>query len=630
MRYVLFFVFLVSNFFANDTLVLKDNTLPTSTLGYEYFQITDKNLTSKDILYSHILQKADRLNLGIITKPIWTKVKIKNSFKSTRQFILYNERAGTNYIDVYIYKNNKLFKKHILGDMIAQNKKEILHRYSLFALDLAPDEEITIVAKVQNGGPNNIGWHINETIEFFNNEQHLTLLFGLVGGFLFVYIIFNIIMYFSSKEKIYLMLSGVVVGILFYIYSVYGYLYSFDIGLSLDLITALAWVSPLISTIFLLLVPYYFFDMKSKYSKLSKTLLGLIFLFFAMILITLYILYIDSSLFKFYGLITLIYLFTPLFVFILALYLYMKKEQFSLYYLLGQFFLTVINIYHTLEILGIIHMSFFTPLFLPTGILIDASFLFAIVYLQSKYFLKEQYLQKELLMDKLRFASIGQAIGGVVHQWKTPITYIGNIITTLESSLNFKSKDEVIKQLESYLPELNYNINHISKTTQEILGVYNTKHKSSQEIHPKKIINEHIRQILASKMTLKNVKIICDISDEFVLKIDENIFVNMMMILLENSLNAKENNIEIHLDIKKEAATYHIIFSDNCGGIELNNINNIFDYQMTTKKDGHGIGLAILKMLVTEKLNGDIKVQNKNDGVEFRIKIPILDFLNIV
>jgi len=131
-------------------------------------------------------------------------------------------------------------------------------------------------------------------------------------------------------------------------------------------------------------------------------------------------------------------------------------------------------------------------------------------------------------------------------------------------------------------------------------------------------------------MTLKNVKIICDISDEFVLKIDENIFVNMMMILLENSLNAKENNIEIHLDIKKEAATYHIIFSDNCGGIELNNINNIFDYQMTTKKDGHGIGLAILKMLVTEKLNGDIKVQNKNDGVEFRIKIPILDFLNIV
>lgn len=65
-----------------------------------------------------------------------------------------------------------------------------------------------------------------------------------------------------------------------------------------------------------------------------------------------------------------------------------------------------------------------------------------------------------------------------------------------------------------------------------------------------------------------------------------------------------------------------ITYEDNCGGFMLENIDDIFDYQMSTKEDGHGIGLAILKMLITDKLKGSIKVKNITNGVQFMIKIP--------
>ena len=50
----------------------------------------------------------------------------------------------------------------------------------------------------------------------------------------------------------------------------------------------------------------------------------------------------------------------------------------------------------------------------------------------------------------------------------------------------------------------------------------------------------------------------------------------------------------------------------------------MFDYFVSTKieKSVHGVGLALVKILVTERLLGTINVQNKNNGVEFRILIP--------
>ena len=52
-------------------------------------------------------------------------------------------------------------------------------------------------------------------------------------------------------------------------------------------------------------------------------------------------------------------------------------------------------------------------------------------------------------------------------------------------------------------------------------------------------------------------------------------------------------------------------------------IENVFEYHVSTKEDKntHGRGLAMVKMLVEDRLNGNISVKNTHDGVEFLITL---------
>jgi signal transduction histidine kinase len=307
-------------------------------------------------------------------------------------------------------------------------------------------------------------------------------------------------------------------------------------------------------------------------------------------------------------------------ILILAFYLVLKKEEFATYYLFGQFAIVCANIFHTREMLGILPMHSFTSVVLPLGITIDALFLLWIVFKKSKKAYIEQQNQKEFLIEQLRYVSIGQAIGGVVHQWNSPLTHIGNVVTLLETTLKF-DKQNLEPQMQKYLPELVLNIDFMSKTSQEILGHY-TKNLDISEFFPKDVLETKVLKILSSKLTLKTAHITYDIKDDFALKMDENIFQNIMMILIDNSLDAIDKDGKINISIKYQDENTLIKYLDNCGGIQIELIEKIFEYNFSTKNDGHGIGLAILKMLVKEKLKGDIKVENNDSGTLFTIILP--------
>jgi two-component system, sensor histidine kinase LadS len=620
MRFFLFLFFFSVHLLASDVLVLKQNTLPTTTLGYTDYTVTQKKLTPKEVYNSNLLKKADKLDFENINGIVWTKLRIKNGFKTYKTFVLYNPRAGMNYIDAYLYKNGHFLEHHLLGDMNPQNKRKLLTRESAFALQLAPGEEVTIVTRLQNYSMYTIGWHIEPIIEFFQKEHYITMILFLFGGFLIVYVVMNIVFYIIFKETAYIILAGIVLGIIIYTYTVDGYLYSFNTPIPLPLITTISWITPLLIIICFMLFPYFFFNTQKKYPKIAKALLGWIFLFVVFFFATLYMLYTDHAFFKYYKYIALAYIFMPFFVFGLAIYFLVKKEPFAIFYFFGQIVLTLFNIIHTIEIFGLTPMNFYTPLILPLGISWDALFLFFIVYKKSQVFIQIQRTQKELLMEQLRYISIGQAIEGVVHQWKTPIAHLGNIVTMLESSLRF-NKNNAFEQMEKYIPECSFMVEHMAKTSDELLGQYHIKNELIS-FKPKETIENNILKILSAKATLKNLTVHYEIDPALSLTMNMNTFVNIMMILIDNTLDASHNHAEIFINIEETDKSYVIHYKDKSGGIEITPIEKIFDYQFTTKQEGQGIGMSILKMLITDKLKGDIRVKNLKSGVHFTIKIP--------
>ena len=66
-------------------------------------------------------------------------------------------------------------------------------------------------------------------------------------------------------------------------------------------------------------------------------------------------------------------------------------------------------------------------------------------------------------------------------------------------------------------------------------------------------------------------------------------------------------------------ALYIITYEDNAGGIKIKPIELVFNYFVTSKNNNKssGIGLAVAKLLIEERLKGKISIKNSDVGAVF-------------
>ncbi|MFY9075206.1 ATP-binding protein [Malaciobacter mytili] len=99
------------------------------------------------------------------------------------------------------------------------------------------------------------------------------------------------------------------------------------------------------------------------------------------------------------------------------------------------------------------------------------------------------------------------------------------------------------------------------------------------------------------------------------------------MSILENAIyqliHFKENNRKIFITIKDTKDTIIIMIEDNAGGIKNKNFDELFHIDYSSKKNnGSGIGLALTKRLIENRLKGTIKAANTKTGAVFKIVFP--------
>ena len=617
---LLLLVIFGSILFATDALVLQQEMLKVNASSHTYY-VSDKNsdLNASDILNDPkltVLVKGGH----VITQqgPVWTKTTLQNDTNKSRSFIVYNPLPGTNYIDVYLYKNDSLIKTYILGDLREQTKRPIVNRFSSFELLLAPREQITIISKVSNYNIVNITWIIEDTTLFIQEEAKFLTLFSLVAGVFLIAIAITFILYLLYKDRAYFIISLYLLFTFIYQYTIQGIWYALDIGINLEIITLIAWSSPTITSSFLLLFAYYFFDMNVKYKKLSYFLQFLIFINILLLLVILYASFINENFFLITSsLIAILVFLDTLYLLIIGFYM---KEIGSRYYLLGQvilFFAIIINASSTA---GIIEFENYYRYIITISSLLDVVLLFIALSLKTNQHLKELSMSKTMLIEQSRFSSMGQAIGHITHQWKQPLTLLGTSVTLLETLLKH-DRAQVTTHLEKELPVLSESIKHMKNTLHELSNFYSSNVKKTS-FPPSKTINNVI-DLLHAKINLKNASVKLDIEESLKMHTYEYMFSNIIIVLLDNSLDAFEHNEknEIRISLVDNHNEYLLTFKDNAGGIKMEPIEDIFEYFVTSKadKDGQGIGLALVKMLVHDRLDGSISVANKDDGVEFKI-----------
>lgn len=235
--------------------------------------------------------------------------------------------------------------------------------------------------------------------------------------------------------------------------------------------------------------------------------------------------------------------------------------------------------------------------------------------------LSKQIVTKNTELDLFKnISTVGILSSSFVHETRDSFARLETSSQLISDMVKNNSVD--ISKITSLLSIVNSDINKINHYTQFIDSfLLAEKRNKAGKINYKTVIEEVINKyekVLGDSLikTTMNLEDFYSINNMF--RIDfESILIN----LITNSMHAMRNtkHPEIVIDLKNEGLT-HLRFEDNGSGIDSSNLSRVFDLLFTTKKDGTGLGLTIVKDIVN-KYAGRILVSNspKSGGAVFEI-----------
>ena len=236
----------------------------------------------------------------------------------------------------------------------------------------------------------------------------------------------------------------------------------------------------------------------------------------------------------------------------------------------------------------------------------------------------EKNIEKDrLLIQQNKLASMGEMLGNIAHQWRQPLNNINLLIYFIRDSYGKISQVE----LNETIKDAKLQIDYMSQTIDDFRNFY----KPSKEkrlfdikdsiIQSSKIVNASLeKHNIKLEILGKNVQI-----DGY-----ENEFEQVVVNILNNAIDAKiikSNSVKfdakIQINVKEENAQIYISIFNNCGNIDEQILERIFEPYFTTKFEdqGTGIGLYMTKVIVEKNMQGKIEAKNLDDGVEFIIKL---------
>jgi len=205
----------------------------------------------------------------------------------------------------------------------------------------------------------------------------------------------------------------------------------------------------------------------------------------------------------------------------------------------------------------------------------------------------------------------------VAHEIKNPLTPMK--LSVQNFKLKFNPNDPKIQdKMEDFSDTLVQQI--------DVLSSISTAFSHFAELPAQK--NENIDIITTTKLALEifneqNILFQSNL-ESLNVKIDRTNLIRVITNLVKNAIQATENIIDskIIISVKKVRNKAIIEIEDNGVGIAKKNRDKIFEPKFTTKSKGMGLGLSIIKNLVTN-YNGKIDFVSANGKTIFKIELPI-------
>lgn len=248
---------------------------------------------------------------------------------------------------------------------------------------------------------------------------------------------------------------------------------------------------------------------------------------------------------------------------------------------------------------------------------------------------------QNLLMERERLASLGQLIGGIAHNLKTPIMSIAGAAEGLKDlaneynssiedpSVNFEDHHQIASEMLEWIEKIKTHTSYMSDVITTVKGQAVVLSDADENIFT---IDELIKKVtILMRHELKNalieLKTDVKVPLDFSLKGNVNSLVQVINNMISNSIQSYNGapNKEIYLNVYGDSKSIKIDVADKGIGLPKNVKDKLFKEMITTKgKNGTGLGLFMSYSTIRAHFDGDITFESEpNKGTKFTIIIPI-------
>lgn len=594
--------------FAN--VVLKHNTINLKDFNISYYIDKNKSMNFNMVKHQDFLLAPNQKSFSHNDTHLWLKIKVNNqSSKQQKLFLHHHNAYRLKHITFFETKDNKLLNSFDMNMSNTQDTHHMVGTDAIYKFTLEVNESKTIYVQATSFIYQYYSLMLfdeKHSIQY-STLEHLPIIviLSILIGLMF----YHLILYFMTLFTDYLYYS---------LYLLFNFLWgSYEYGL---LSKYLGWYGEayaglhflvVLSVIFLGFFIKKVLQLPKLYPSENKVMNFAIGLF----VINLSYVWIDMEkilfvIVIFMNIVAIIYMGV-------IVSLYRKKAELISYIIVAQVWLITFGYIGFGFYQGFIEYNFWTRYSYILGILLDT---FAFAYLLSHRIKILQEESKKSKEQTKRIQALSELLENISHQWRQPLTRINSSV--MHISIEMRKNKIINLNIDKKLDNIENLSVYLSKTIDDFKSLYRQDREMSH-FNLKDSIKESIA-LMDNDYAKHNIEITMDVSKNIHLHNYKSELNQVLQVILNNAKDALlANNTErpyILILAEKKEKQILLKISNNGGEIDSLVMDQIFNANFTTKKEGEGIGLFMAQKILQELMNANLTCYNLAGGVCFEIK----------
>ncbi|MFC1538633.1 nitrogen regulation protein NR(II) [Candidatus Latescibacterota bacterium] len=228
----------------------------------------------------------------------------------------------------------------------------------------------------------------------------------------------------------------------------------------------------------------------------------------------------------------------------------------------------------------------------------------------------------EMVRQSDRMAAIGELSAAIAHEIRNPLASICNAAELLKESS--AENDPDISKLLNIIEQETERLHRISS---EFLGFTRVKNPDKNKVDLNAIVEEIIILLENDPRKTENVKISNNIKKNTIVLFDRDQLVQLVMNIFINSLEELGGKGEIIIGVEDrkryKSKKARMVIYDTGKGFPDEALGHMFEPFFSTKNEGTGLGLALVRKLVISN-DGQVFARNREGyGAEIILDIPL-------